>query len=484
MFGLFGTQSFWGRFVTWLCFYSTIKVCLSKSMSRVNWINETDGGSNIASALNLGGTIINLTSGTVAIGSVLTFTGGGITLSPPTAGGVSSVAMTAPSEFTVGGSPITSSGTLALTKTNQSPNTIWAGPAIGPSLGQPTFRALTIADLPAGVGTVTSVAMSVPTEFTLAGSPITSSGTLAVTKATQAANRVWAGPTTGAAAQPSFRALVAADLPGGGTGLQNLAQVLATGSVTGANNIQVTVGQLIDFLGGGMKIQGNFLRGSNSIAALAVVDSVGADSYIEVQSLFQNVNLNARSASANAAINIVAKGTSNIYTYTDLNALLWHNAFLFTDKQIRGGAGRVGPADPPVSQGPGALKLTFASTFFDDRPAGYSALVDSVNYTIKLGLLPSSTWVVSGSVTGQQNAIHAGNTTLELVLYYNNNGSFNAMARQRMPWFSTDTTFTSSVSAVVAVSNVGTQEVYCVLENNSPATIQINTYRLQAVMQK
>ncbi len=64
-----------------------------------------------------------------------------------------------------------------------------------------------------GVGTVTSVALTVPSEFSVSGSPITSSGTLAVTKATQSANRVFAGPTSGSAAQPTFRALVSADIP-------------------------------------------------------------------------------------------------------------------------------------------------------------------------------------------------------------------------------------------------------------------------------
>lgn len=64
-----------------------------------------------------------------------------------------------------------------------------------------------------GSGTVTSVAASVPAEFSIAGSPVTTIGTLAITKANQAANLVWAGPASGAAAQPAFRALVAADIP-------------------------------------------------------------------------------------------------------------------------------------------------------------------------------------------------------------------------------------------------------------------------------
>jgi hypothetical protein len=62
-------------------------------------------------------------------------------------------------------------------------------------------------------GTVTSVGISAPSIFSVSGSPVTSSGTLSLTLATQAANIVWAGPTTGSAAAPTFRALVSADLP-------------------------------------------------------------------------------------------------------------------------------------------------------------------------------------------------------------------------------------------------------------------------------
>lgn len=62
-------------------------------------------------------------------------------------------------------------------------------------------------------GTVTSVAQTVPVEFSVSGSPVTGSGTLAISKATQMANYVWAGPTSGVAAAPTFRALVSTDIP-------------------------------------------------------------------------------------------------------------------------------------------------------------------------------------------------------------------------------------------------------------------------------
>lgn len=75
-------------------------------------------------------------------------------------------------------------------------------------------------------GTVQQVAMTVPSDLlAVTGSPITTSGTFAVTLATQSPNQILAGPASGmAGAAPSFRALVAADLPTvpvakGGTGL-------------------------------------------------------------------------------------------------------------------------------------------------------------------------------------------------------------------------------------------------------------------------
>lgn len=70
-----------------------------------------------------------------------------------------------------------------------------------------------------GTGTVTSVGLSAPAEFTVSGSPVTTTGTLTFTKANQNANIVYAGPNTGAAAAPTFRSLVAADIPSISTGI-------------------------------------------------------------------------------------------------------------------------------------------------------------------------------------------------------------------------------------------------------------------------
>lgn len=65
-------------------------------------------------------------------------------------------------------------------------------------------------------GTVTSVALTAPAFLSIAGSPVSTTGTLAVTLATQTANTVFAGPTGGGAVAPTFRALVNADFPTSG----------------------------------------------------------------------------------------------------------------------------------------------------------------------------------------------------------------------------------------------------------------------------
>ena len=66
-------------------------------------------------------------------------------------------------------------------------------------------------------GSVTSVGLAFDAAagnvFGTTGSPVTSTGDITLTLDTQSPNYVFAGPTTGSAAAPTFRALVAADIP-------------------------------------------------------------------------------------------------------------------------------------------------------------------------------------------------------------------------------------------------------------------------------
>ncbi len=76
-----------------------------------------------------------------------------------------------------------------------------------------TTHAFSCQTISAGTGTVTSVAATVPSVFSISGSPITTTGTLAIDWATgQTQNRVLASPN-GSSGAVALRALVGADIP-------------------------------------------------------------------------------------------------------------------------------------------------------------------------------------------------------------------------------------------------------------------------------
>lgn len=88
----------------------------------------------------------------------------------------------------------------------------------GSPVALPTFTKLFSFEAAAGHnGTVTSVGVTMPAEFTVTGSPVTTSGTIAVTEAPQAQNSAYAGPASGGSGAPGFRPLVIEDLPFAGT---------------------------------------------------------------------------------------------------------------------------------------------------------------------------------------------------------------------------------------------------------------------------
>lgn len=311
-------------------------------------------------AVNIGGTITSyplgdgLPSQSGHSGQYLTTNGTIASWSNlASAGTVTSVGLSAPSIFSVSGSPITTFGVLTLGLVSQSTNTFWAGP--NGSSGSPTFRSIVQADLPimtgatvsvagvkgavphpnigdnlkflrgdgtwtstgdlatvlstgnttglndiiistgrkitsatntnltlqangtgkvsigdasllfpdvdgisgqllqtdgtgnlswftvSGTGTVTSVAMSVPSFLSVSGSPVTTAGTLAVSLVNQSANTALLGPTTGSAAAPSFRTFVQADfnnlviLRSGGAMLGTLSTKASTTLSAGLN---------------------------------------------------------------------------------------------------------------------------------------------------------------------------------------------------------------------------------------------------------
>lgn len=223
------------------------------------------GGANTMPGVNAGGTALEYK--TIAAGTNISVVhaANSVTINSTSTGTVTSVGLSLPAMFTVSGSPVTGSGTLSATLASQTQNLVLASP--DGSSGTPTYRALTAGDIPSlnasiigagtlpvarggtgqvtanaalnaflptqtsnagkvlstdgtnagwipagGAGTVTSVGLSAPAIFTVASSPVTASGTIALSLASQTQNYFWAAPN-GSSGAPTFRAMVAADLP-------------------------------------------------------------------------------------------------------------------------------------------------------------------------------------------------------------------------------------------------------------------------------
>ena len=118
-------------------------------------------------------------------------------------------------------------GSITLTNLGVTSNVAGTGISVSGATGAVTIANTGVLSLTAGTGIsvsgstgaitvsntgVTSVALALPSIFTVSGSPVTTTGTLTATLASQTANTVFAAPN-GSAGAPTFRALAYADLP-------------------------------------------------------------------------------------------------------------------------------------------------------------------------------------------------------------------------------------------------------------------------------
>jgi hypothetical protein len=193
--------------------------------------------SNIAGA----GISVSSATGNVTIANtgVLSWSGGSTGLTPATA---TTGAVTLGGRLAIGYGGTNSTSTPTAGAVPYGTGTAYAFTAAGTAgqvltsagAGVPTWTTPT-------TGTVTSVGLAMPAQFTVTNSPVTSSGTLTAAWTTQSANVLLAGPTSGAGAVPTFRALTTADIPALPYGTGTVTSVgLSLPSIIAVTNSPVT----------------------------------------------------------------------------------------------------------------------------------------------------------------------------------------------------------------------------------------------------
>lgn len=145
-----------------------------------------------------------------------------------------------------------------------------------------------------GSGTVTSVGLSLPGIFTVSGSPVTTTGTLTGTLVSQSANTIFAAPN-GSSGTPTFRLLVAADIPSlsgtyatislnnltstainapltfGPGGSTNSIATLSIGSGSGnSNTLNINTGNVANGVAGALNVTGGTATGTGTGGAVVL----------------------------------------------------------------------------------------------------------------------------------------------------------------------------------------------------------------------
>lgn len=145
---------------------------------------------------------------------------------------------------------------------------------------KPDGTTITIADgviSATGSGSVSSVGLSVPSWQSVTGSPVTGAGTLTVTDNTQTAHFVFAGPTSGSAASPTFRALVSSDLPVATS--SQLGAVQPDGTIITVSAGDITVAKASSSIFGVVKVDGTTITAASGVISAS---ASGAANYTQL----------------------------------------------------------------------------------------------------------------------------------------------------------------------------------------------------------
>lgn len=232
------------------------------------------------------------------------------------------------------------------------------------------------------VSPVTSIGLTLPGEFAVSGSPVTSAGTFVVSKANQSANQVYAGPASGGAAAPGFRVLVDADIPGALSAPGNLKNKTLTGP-SSANAVSLLSAQPATSASTGtgadkvlytFTLPGNTLGVNKALRLVANVFHSSGTASVTYKVKLGGTVLVSFSSAANGAgsvpLIVLNNGATNVQVAFATNAIFLGGAF------VAGTGGLTGSAavDTTVNQ---TLTIEF-NVAATDQVTGQGFLVELI----------------------------------------------------------------------------------------------------------
>jgi len=309
---------------------------------------------------------------------------------------------------------------------------LWVGTNCGTSTNVPLLNGNCAVP---STGSVTSVGFSDTSTtpiYTIGSTPVTTSGVITQTLTTQSANTGFMGPTTGVAAQPTFRALVSADIPPinlGSTangGVSSSSILLGTNggtsngffSITGpatslktftfpnasanvlTDNALVTVAQ--GGTGIGSLTNHGVLLGQGTSAVTAVA-AMAADTLLQGQGTTSNpaaVSVNNCGSSTQALSYSTSTHTFGCQTIS---------AGTGTVTSITAGTGITASPNPIVSTGTVSVDQAFSPTWSGTHTFSNAITVNGAGSSLKGAVtIATPTSGVALTVDGFQNWITAG----------------------------------------------------------------------------
>jgi hypothetical protein len=255
-------------------------------------------------------------------------------------------------------------------------------------------------------GSLSSVGLTVPAIFTVTNSPLTANGNIALGLQTQTANTIFAGPGTGAAAPPTFRTLVAGDIPAlpfsNITGVVPVAQGGTNLTAVGAAGTVLTSdGTNLSYTTPSVTLAGDVTgaSGTNTIAAKAVT-------YAKIQDVNTQKILGRYAAGTGSVEEVSLDNSLKLTTagtlYADSSLAIW-NASKILGRTLS-------PLAPATGQVLKYNGTTWAPAADDNTTTGLSSvgLTAPAIFTVTNSPLTANGDIALGLQTQTANTIFAG----------------------------------------------------------------------------